>query len=332
MANVIRFLQPRVPRQNGEIARFRVIQGNDQGATYVLNTLPVVIGRGEECDVLLADTKTSRKHAQFFRTDQGAWIVQDLGSQNGLVYKNQKTRQIVLQSGDQFGLGESLIEFLPSEAATSFLMSPLPEKATSFVEKVKKDPTQILETPKTKAEQEKSKGQRKRLLLIACAGIAVYLYLEEQNSTPKKSAPVAKAATKENPKAVERNLASVLTDVNDPSFQAADAFYKAGFREMRERNYLRAKQQFETALQIYPNHALAYRYLKSSEKEMEGQIKKYLNYARKDMERGKLKSAKSNFQSIKLLLFKNKEDARFKEADDQIRKIESMLKGEGIKS
>ena len=48
MPNAVRFKQLSLERQKGELARFKVVQGPDYGAIYVITGTKALIGRGEE--------------------------------------------------------------------------------------------------------------------------------------------------------------------------------------------------------------------------------------------------------------------------------------------
>src|SRR4051794_27733093 len=43
---------------------------------------PVVIGRGDDCDIVIDDRRASRRHAEVRFVD-GGWRIEDLGSHNG---------------------------------------------------------------------------------------------------------------------------------------------------------------------------------------------------------------------------------------------------------
>lgn len=326
MSNVTRFQTAKTPRQAGEVVRLRVLQGPDKGAIYVAKSVPFSIGRGDESDVFIQDLKASRKHAQLLQTDQGVWVLQDLGSVNGLVFKDKKVYQAVLQPGDHFGIGTTLFEFFPGETATSFIQAPLKDPGTSFVEKVKVEATQQIEvSPEEKAASQK---KQKTMILVVVAA-AAYWYYETEMVQPAKvvSAPPAvaeSAAPDLSADAFRRDLAQTY-DKQSPAFKAAEMFYKSGFREYREKNYLRAKTQFENSLQVFPAHDLAKRYLKQSNQEIEKQVEVYINRARKDLESGKLKSAKSGFESVQRFLYRTPDDSRFLESKEQVEKIQKRL-------
>ena len=65
---------------------------------------PVVIGR-EAADVVLDEQGVSRKHAQV-RLDDGAWIIEDVGSTNGTcVNRRRIDAPMALKLGDEIKLG-----------------------------------------------------------------------------------------------------------------------------------------------------------------------------------------------------------------------------------
>lgn len=69
-----------------------------------------VIGRGSECDVIIASTKVSRKHAQVERVGDG-FRVRDLGSANGTWLTGRRIEQEMLRDGDTFAVGDARCVF-----------------------------------------------------------------------------------------------------------------------------------------------------------------------------------------------------------------------------
>jgi len=68
------------------------------------STGTVVVGRGRQCDVRLADTAISREHCRLhFRG--GCWSVEDLASSNGTCVNGERVERAVLRSGDRIELG-----------------------------------------------------------------------------------------------------------------------------------------------------------------------------------------------------------------------------------
>jgi ABC-type multidrug transport system ATPase subunit len=67
------------------------------------------IGRGSDNDIVLADLRTSRNHAEVRRGVEGYEVV-DLGSRNGTFHNGQQVNRAVLQPGDMISIGRH--EFL----------------------------------------------------------------------------------------------------------------------------------------------------------------------------------------------------------------------------
>lgn len=59
-----------------------VTEGSLQGTTLALGQAAILIGRAPECTLVLEDDYASNRHARFV-LNQGAWLIEDLGSTNG---------------------------------------------------------------------------------------------------------------------------------------------------------------------------------------------------------------------------------------------------------
>ena len=79
----------------------------------------VVVGRAEECEVVLADRAISRRHARLVR-ENGEWWLEDLGSRGGTWLNGREIAgRSRLAAGDRIGLGMSLLVLRREEAASS---------------------------------------------------------------------------------------------------------------------------------------------------------------------------------------------------------------------
>jgi pSer/pThr/pTyr-binding forkhead associated (FHA) protein len=77
----------------------------------------LVVGRGEECDLLLAERSISRRHAELAARDDG-FVVRDLGSSNGTQVNGRAAPQggYLLSPGDIVAFGDVELLFLDAEA------------------------------------------------------------------------------------------------------------------------------------------------------------------------------------------------------------------------
>ncbi len=90
-------------------ARLFVLGGRDVGRSFAIEEA-AVLGRGEECDVKLRDRSVSRAHARVFR-EEGRWILEDLGSRNGIRLRGERVERAPLADHDEILLGELPLRF-----------------------------------------------------------------------------------------------------------------------------------------------------------------------------------------------------------------------------
>jgi hypothetical protein len=76
------------------------------GRTHEISAKPLVIGRLAECGVVLNDTNVSRRHAQV-QLEDGAVVVEDLGSTNGSYLNGRRVTRATVRPGDELTIGTS---------------------------------------------------------------------------------------------------------------------------------------------------------------------------------------------------------------------------------
>lgn len=76
------------------------------------------IGRDTSNSILLSDATASRKHARV-RFWQGSWMVEDLGSANGIIINDKRVERIPINPGDSFKIGETTFWLVEREIAES---------------------------------------------------------------------------------------------------------------------------------------------------------------------------------------------------------------------
>jgi hypothetical protein len=80
------------------------------GKTRTVTAPRAVLGRSRDCDVRVADSNISRRHAELRHEDEAWWIV-DLGSTNGTLVNGRRTARERLRDGDRLTLGGTEIVF-----------------------------------------------------------------------------------------------------------------------------------------------------------------------------------------------------------------------------
>lgn len=354
MANALRFRQWKTPKQAGERARLKIVHGPDLGSIFVVTDEKFTMGRGDENDVIFADLRASRRHAEVTRMATGLWKVKDLGSQNGVVWNGTITREADLSAGDILTVGETAFEFVTAESGDRFLHTPskkvppgyligsAPAKHSLAVAAPRPAPAPapsasfsgiqglsgiagINASLGNQASGGNSGEKRKKIIIGIVVLMGLWTYIDETRpkAKPKTAATVKAEQKKKEREAAERDLASYLPPMSAGSpFSSAGSFFKEGFREFREKNYLRARIQFETAIQINPAHALSRSYLQQAEQAIETEVESHIERGRRDLDAGKLRSARAHFEAVQRLLSRDPQNPSFIEAKDQLRAVD----------
>src|SRR5215208_1803691 len=86
--------------------------GPSMGCRYPLTDQPLMLGRGEDCDIRLQDHSVSRRHAKIEPTPEG-FYVHDQQSTNGtFVNDRQLENTCLLQDGDYLRVGNCIYRYL----------------------------------------------------------------------------------------------------------------------------------------------------------------------------------------------------------------------------
>ena len=96
---------PRKARELGEgTAVLRVLRGFYEGLEVRMDRQRIVIGRGREADLAVAEPTISRQHAAIAWDGEG-YVLEDLGSTNGTRVNGRKAARTRLLAGDELELG-----------------------------------------------------------------------------------------------------------------------------------------------------------------------------------------------------------------------------------
>jgi diguanylate cyclase (GGDEF)-like protein len=85
--------------------------GPAMGSRYALGDSPLVIGRGEDCDIRIEHETVSRRHIRIVPSGNG-YAVSDLGSTNGTFVNNAPVLRHQLHDGDYLRVGKCIYRFL----------------------------------------------------------------------------------------------------------------------------------------------------------------------------------------------------------------------------
>ena len=314
---VLKFRNITAPRNNGEIARLRVLAGPDHGTLYVMIGPKMKIGRGEENDIVLTDIRSSRNHAEIL-VQGGEIVIRDAGSTHGIAVNGNPKKQSILHTGDKIGIGGTVLEFIGPESGVTKMITNVPETTPIETASGSSGFTQFIPRPKFVPKDNSPAGKvsfltkhkREVMILTGMMVIATLLPTAEKKMKNKMSQELVdttRAPASLQPPPIDEN-----------SKKAADMYFKEGFREFRSKNYIRARISFETALQVFPQHPLANIYLEKTKQYMEKDGKTLMESGRRAEEANRLSEAFQKYDAIKRLFHRDQGNVLYKEAQTKI--------------
>ncbi len=84
--------------------------GPHAGTRLRLKGPVTALGRDPSCDIVLADSRVSRHHAEI-RLEASGYTIYDLQSRNGTLVNRQRIERQTLQDGDEIQIGQSILIF-----------------------------------------------------------------------------------------------------------------------------------------------------------------------------------------------------------------------------
>jgi hypothetical protein len=82
----------------------------DAGKSYVIDKDGLVLGRSNQCDVVVQGATVSRRHA-IIRYQNGGYVLEDVSSGGGVLVNGQRQKAWTLKNGDEIGVGAAVFEF-----------------------------------------------------------------------------------------------------------------------------------------------------------------------------------------------------------------------------
>jgi len=304
---------PPIKKMAGERLRLLIVQGKNKGHCYCLTGNTITFGR-ENSTIILDDENVSRKHIEL-EWKENHYLAKDLGSANGFIHNNLKTKEAVLKPDDILIIGLSVFAVL----------------APGQIEINRQKNSQDSEVRK-KQREEQAKLAKNRLFLIMGAVFLLYLAFSpsdqvktlresskiesEEENKPKKK----KASSKEALEAMKEYIPDY--SMNTQQRRDAEIFFRNGMRELHNKNYRRAINAFDTALTVDPSHDLAKRYLKTAKKDFEEEIKSAFLAATQARKSMRYKEARMHYENILRYLEGDTLNSKFIESTEALKQLD----------
>jgi len=94
------------------------VTGPEGTREILLDPRGTILGRGANCEVVLDDETVSRLHARIYQDPFGRWIVEDLGSHNGVILQGQRVKAHAVLPGQKITISHFSL-FIREDSATN---------------------------------------------------------------------------------------------------------------------------------------------------------------------------------------------------------------------
>ncbi len=113
------------------MAKVRVLKGEDVLVGFTLADQPLTLGRGHEADIYVPHRQLSRKHCRLEIDADGAVVVTDLASLNGVFCKGGRVPQAVIGPEGEFFVGDLKVVIEPEKFKVGTVESAVPGEDTA---------------------------------------------------------------------------------------------------------------------------------------------------------------------------------------------------------
>lgn len=300
----------KAPDGAGVHHRVLCMTGENKGISYYLRDKRFVMGRGKSSDIQILDTNCSREHVELTFVKK-QYVLTDLGSHNGVVINDLKVMQHALVDGDRIIIGKTVYKY-----------NKYTNEENSLV--TNNDNPLVKEGEESEETSEPEKDSKKKILYGALILILIFVFLDEGPT-------VVKTEKKVHHK--EKNIDDKFTRMLKKKVKIEDAMHVKkvniiigrGLREMREKNYFRAIEEFEVARILNPSSGTVSYYISKSKQYLDEDISKFFIKSRREIDALKYEDAKGSYCAIIQLLRNYPDDERYKKAETQIKELEKVL-------
>jgi pSer/pThr/pTyr-binding forkhead associated (FHA) protein len=321
------------PTEVGTHYRITCMTGANKGKVYYITGKRAVIGRGDNSDIQIIDTKMSKEHAELSFAD-GGYTITDLGSQNGLVVGDARVKQKKIIDGDKIVVGQSVLKYnvivvTGTEVATvpegevaaeaSSQVAAKTEKKKSVKSAGPRDPY----APRRNDAEKNGVGSKSLIMLLIVGGVLYALFPGGEEKSKSTSHGSRGMGRELEPFAPTKGVAKSKNDAETK--KKLEMLIHSGRREFSEGNYFRAMEDFRLALLLNPNDGHASFYLSKAKQRLDEDIEKNFLKGKQEHESKKLQAAIVSYCSVVQLIQNYPDDERYKNAMLKISAIESEL-------
>lgn len=321
--------------------------GPDVGASYQLLPPRVTIGRGTESNVSFADPRVSRQAAVIEFTPEKI-IIRDLTTRDSLSVNGKTTKEASIKDGDLVRIGETEFVFIveaviiqpPSQVPATIQPSGFPSAQPQLsIAPASFPPPNFGGAGRTSANYQTSQARpgsssdagrvRFYMMLAVMGGIVAWLMTTTNKAKPVDQELRTTEVIERDIKGTEERIVDLekkrnfKSDEERTRYEEAQKHYLQGFRDYQKGQWHRAMKSFETARAIDPDHQLALRYYKLSEKQRDEMIALLTLEGRSYKDKNMYRRCSAAFEKV-LDAIPNKDDVKFKQAESLKKECDLM--------
>jgi RND superfamily putative drug exporter len=206
--------------------------GRSAGATVKVTADAVVVGRGEDCDLVLRDVKLSRRHASVRMPSPGLVVLEDLGSMNGTFVDGRRIDGAVeLRGEERIELGDTVLTFGEGPVDLSGLSARTRQLATIAVpsEALRREP--LVSTESLARACARRRWPTVAVWLLAFAAGLAFAGARLADTVTTEAGPTGDSESKQADRVLERlrgpRTIAEFVVLTSPSLTVEDAAFRA---------------------------------------------------------------------------------------------------------
>ena len=275
----------------------RILRGSHKGKQFRLLGKQIVIGKQNDCDVILkGNKKCSPRHA-CIEPAQDHHIIRTLDPANPVLINNKPVDRHILSSGDKIVIGDMLFQFR---------------------EKV---PVSSVNPPGFQKEKKRKKSSSaSRVLLVALMALLVVLILmpEDKKKEGEGEDSVINVRTEREIENEVEALQKISeeeqkTSTLPPEEMEARVAFIRGFRDYRKGYYDRALKSFKHCVTLNNAYEICRSYVRQAQTQVNRIIQKKMLLGKNYQQNKQYEACKATFQSVEIMV-QNTSSPVYKEA------------------
>ena len=308
------------PTSPGVHYRLLCMTGKYKGTSYYLKTNRAMIGRSDDADIQILDTKGSREHAELVKMND-TFVLTDLNSQNGIIVNDLKITQYTLRDNDKIIIGQTVFKF------NLFNINEKDQNEIIESDDFKNEDKEFEQAVESGNSQKNKKMNLRTLLIGAGVFLLIMLMFDEEPTikSDNNSRNAIFANSAERSDQLTSALAKKQRSENKEVEKRLRTIISRGQRELRERNYFRAIAEFHLAKTLRNDDEEANRYLSIAKNELNRIITEDLLRGERELDSLKFEGAKISFCNVIRLLEKYPNNDNYKTAISKLEYLEQKL-------